>query len=135
MTNTVGFGRWTRSLTVAGLIAGFIAAPAVAEEDKASQMQMHHLHLMINHSVEMAAEGANLMMLGQMGMDKASDEKTIQHGKAMIGQAKTMLDQALSGGTMKKLHEGDAAKSPQMAYTHKLGESAKAYIGELEAMK
>ena len=33
MTNTVGFGRWTRSLTVAGPIAGFIAAPAVAEED------------------------------------------------------------------------------------------------------
>lgn len=98
-------------------------------------MQMHHLHLMINHSVEMAAEGANLMMLGQMGMDKQSDEKTIQHGKAMIDQANKMLDQALSGDTMKKLHEGDAAKSSQMAYTHKLGESAKAYIDELQAMK
>jgi hypothetical protein len=107
----------------------------VAEEDKAAHMQMHHLHLMINHSVEMAAEGANLMMLGQMGMAKDADQKTIAHGKAMIGQAKQMLDQALSGDAMKKLHEGDVGKSPQMAYTHKLGESAKAYINELQAMK
>ena len=135
MTKTAGFGRWTRSLTLAGLIAGFISAPALAEDDKTAQMHMHHLHLMINHSVEMAAEGANLMMLGQMGMSKDSDAKTIQHGKAMIGQAKSMLDEALAGDTMKGLHGGDAAKSAQMAYTHKLGESAKAYINELEAMK
>ena len=135
MTKTAGFGGWTRSLTLAGVIAGFIAAPAAAQDDKAAQMQMHHLHLMINHSVEMAAEGANLMMLGQMGMSKEADEKTIQHGKAMIGHAKTMLDEALSGDTMKNLHGGDAAKSPQMAFTHKLGDTAKAYINELEAMK
>ena len=135
MTKTVELGRWTRSLTLAGLIAGFAAAPAMAEEDKAAEMQMHHLHLMINHSVEMAAEGANLMMLGQMGMAKDADQKTIEHGKAMIENAKKMLDEALAGDTMKKLHEGDAGKSAQMAYTHKLGESAKAYIDELQAMK
>jgi len=136
MTKIAELGRWTRSLTLAGLIVGFAgAAPAAAQDNKAADMQMHHLHLMINHSVEMAAKGANLVMLGEMGMAKSADEKTIEHGKAMITQAKKMLDQALSGETMMKLHEGDAAKSPQMQYTHKLGESAKAYIDELQSMK
>jgi hypothetical protein len=135
MTKTLELGRWTRSLALAGLMAGFVVAPAVAEDSKVSDMQLHHLHLMINHSVEMAAEGANLMMLGKMGMAKDADEQTIKHGKAMIGQAKEMLNRALAGDAMKKLHEGDAAKSAQMAYTHKLGDSAKAYINELDAMK
>lgn len=134
MRNKIEIGRWGRSLALAGLIAGFGAVPGLAADDEA-QMNMHHLHLMINHAVEMAAEGANLMMLGEMGMSKKSDQKTIDHGKAMIKQAQGMLDDALAGETMKKLHEGDAGDSAHMAYTHKLGETAKAYIAELQQMK
>ncbi len=39
-------------------------------EDMSSpdMMPMHHMHIMINHALQMAVDGANLIMLGQMGM-------------------------------------------------------------------
>ena len=45
---------------------------------------MHHMHFMINHSVEMAAEGSNLVMIGEMDMAKGVDALSISHGRTMI---------------------------------------------------
>lgn len=35
-----------------------------------ADMTMHHMHVMIYHAMEMAAEGSNLVMLGLMNMTK-----------------------------------------------------------------
>lgn len=73
---------------VAGLCLVFIllAAGTALGSEKGHQghadtaMTMHHMHMMINHAVEMAAEGSSMLMLGQMDMAKGIDEISVKHG-------------------------------------------------------
>jgi len=114
----------------------FAIQPAWANHLNAS-MAMHHMHMLINHTIAMAAEGDNLVMLGTMGMGGDIDRDSIRHGRAMIAEAKQTIDKIVSGETMHHLHQsGLTAKSKGvMTYTHKLADAAKAYIKELEAMQ
>ena len=89
-------------------------------------MSTHHQHQMLNHSLGMALQGSNLVMLGQMEMVPGLDTLTIDHGKKMLKNARTMLNETMSGETMMKMHsEGmSPADDPAMKYTHQLGEAA-----------
>jgi len=89
-------------------------------------MSMHHQHEMINHSLGMALQGSNLVMLGQMEMVPGLDKLTVDHGKKMLGNARTMINDTMSGDPMMKMHaEGTSpADDPMMKYTHQLGEAA-----------
>lgn len=100
------------------------------------EMAMHHMHIMINHAVEMAAEGSNLIMIGQMSMAKGVDKLSIEHGKAMIKHAKSLLTDITEGDSMMSLHkEGLTPEaSSAMAYTHNLAKSASVYIDLLSSM-
>ena len=126
-------------MALAGVLA---AAPAMAEEKSAhaghdhGSMSLHHMHLMINHAMSMATQGASMIMVGQMGMAKGVDSDSISHGKQMISNAKAMVDKTLGGEEMKAIHAegGEASKGELMGITHKLGDAAKAYIAQLEAM-
>ena len=97
---------------------------------------MHHMHIMVNHAVEMAAEGSNLIMIGQMGMAGSIDEVSINHGKMMINHAKSLLKEVVSGETMQSLHEHGASPdaSDEMKYLHQLAHSAEDYIEMLGKM-
>ncbi|WP_432472506.1 hypothetical protein [Amphritea sp. HPY] len=115
---------------------GCIAAP-LAQADghmKKADMTLHHMHVMINHAMEMAAQGSNLIMLGKMNMAKGVDEISIAHGEQMIGHAKHLVEEMMSGEAMGKLHASGAGELPAMAYTHQLGEAAMNYIELLEGM-
>lgn len=46
------------------LALSLAAAHADGPNKPAHDMTMHHRHVMINHSLEMAAEGSNLVLLG-----------------------------------------------------------------------
>lgn len=110
---------------------------AYAAEDRSDQdMTMHHMHMMINHAVEMAAQGSNLIMLGQMKMTKEADEMSIDHGKMMIKDAQSLMEKVMEGEPMKSLHtEGATPKaSEEMTDTHHLAESASSYIDMLSRM-
>jgi len=91
---------------------------------------------MINHAVEMAAEGSNMVMTGQMDMAKGIDEISIRHGQKMIEDAENLATEILSGAAMKEMHmHGHSQeKSSEMAYTHELGNAALAYIQTLKKM-
>lgn len=54
------------------LLAGVGHAGDMHSGHSDADMTMHHMHVMINHAVEMAAEGSNLVMLGQMNMAKGN---------------------------------------------------------------
>lgn len=99
-------------------------------------MTMHHMHVMINHAVEMAAEGSNLIMLGQMGMAGGIDELSISHGHSMIKHAQSLIVEVVEGKPMESLHKegvtGEA--SAEMVYTHELANSASSYIELLSRM-
>ena len=123
------------------LVFGLLVIPALGnetghEDHSNASMTMHHMHIMINHAVGMAAEGSNMVMLGQMGLAEGVDEISIQQGQKMIADAENLVTEILSGKVMVDLHKhgygGDV--SPEMAYTHEVGTVALAYIQGLKKM-
>ncbi len=102
-------------------------------QDAQAKMTMHHMHVMINHAVEMATEGSNLIMLGHMNMASGVDNISVKHGQKMIAHAKGLIKEMLEGDTMQKLH-AQGAKGANMQHTHQLAEAAKAYINLIDTM-
>jgi hypothetical protein len=88
-------------------------------------MASHHQHQMLNHSLGMALQGSNLVMLGQMEMDPGLDALTIDHGKMMLKNARAMWNETMSGDSMMKMHSSgmSPADDPTMKYTHELAEA------------
>ena len=110
---------------------------AVAGDDNHSShgMTMHHMHIMLNHAVETAAKGSNLIMIGQMGMAPGVDELSIEEGKAMIASAKATIVKVMKGDTMKNMHmDGVTGTNDMMAHTHGMGDAAMKYVELLEGM-
>lgn len=89
-------------------------------------MDMHHQHLLINQAMNMAAQGANMVMLGEMGMAGDVDTFSVQHGERMLNNANSLLTEVLSGDAMMDMHA--KGKTPEgqsdMMATHNLGETA-----------
>lgn len=123
-------------LVAAIVLLGFGAGvrPLHAQEHHETSMELHHMHLVINHAVEMATEGCNLAMLGEMNMAPGVDEQAVEHGRGMMREGKALIKSVLQSKAMTKLHEKGAGESKEMAYTHKLAEAALAYIDRLEEM-
>jgi len=98
-------------------------------------MTMHHMHIMINHALEMAAQGSNMVMMGQMGMAKGIDTYTTEHGKMMLSDARAVLTEVMTGKAMTGMHEkGIAGGNAMMVDTHKIGDAAKKVIDLLDKM-
>lgn len=97
-------------------------------------MSMHHQHQMLNHSLGMALQGSNLIMLGQMDMVPGLDATTIEHGKMMLKNARTMWNDTMSGDTMMKMHGAGKTPGddPSMKYTHQLAEAQLKVIDMLD---
>ncbi len=121
-------------LLISIIVNVLVMVPVQANSsDAQAKMTMHHMHVMINHAVEMAAEGSNLIMLGNMNMASGVDNVSVQHGQKMILNAKKLVKEMLEGKAMKKLH-AEGAKGSNMQHTHQLAEAAMAYIQLLDAM-
>lgn len=104
-------------------------------EMSGDMMTMHHMHILINHAVNMAAEGANLVMLGQMSMAKGVDKGSVEHGKMMISDADKLLTEVMEGKAMQEMHEkGIKMNNAMMAETHKIGAAAKKIVDLLSDM-
>jgi hypothetical protein len=99
-------------------------------------MSMHHQHTMLNHALKMALEGSNLIMLGQMGMASGVDEVSVEHGKAMIKNARSLYNKTMSGKSMMEMHGKGTSpdKDKGMAYTHKLASAELKVMDLLEMM-
>jgi hypothetical protein len=101
-----------------------------------TNMINHHQHIMLNHALQMALEGSNSLMLGQMAMAKGVDEVAVEHGKMMLKNAKTLYNDIMSGGEMMKMHkEGTTPESDvTMKYTHQLAEAQLQVMAVLDEM-
>jgi len=116
-------------------VADILENMSMAGQMDADMMTMHHMHIMINHALGMAAEGANLVMLGKMGMTKDTDKYSIEHGEMMIKDGHALLDEVFGGKAMKDLHsKGIKMNNAMMAETHKFAEAAAKVIDLLEKM-
>jgi hypothetical protein len=103
----------------------------------ADMMAMHHQHMLINHAMDMAAQGANMVMLGKMGMVGGDiDTYSVDHGNMMLNNAQSQLTEVMSGAAMMDMHA--KGKTPgghaDMMSTHKLGEAAMKVVHLLNNM-
>ena len=120
---------------IASFFLTFSSASAADDDHSGHGMTMHHMHIMLNHAVETAAKGSNLVMIGQMGMAKGIDELSIAEGKAMIANARDMIEKVMKGDTMKGMHmDGVTGTNDMMQHTHDMGDAALKYIEMLESM-
>jgi hypothetical protein len=107
-------------------------------EDMSSpdMMEMHHMHMMVNHALQMAADGANLIMLGQMSMAGDVDKLSIEHGKAMMNDGKSMVTDMMESKEMKEMHAKGMTpeESPMMGMSHKQAEAVMKVIDLLSKM-
>jgi hypothetical protein len=88
-------------------------------------MGTHHQHIMLNHALKMALEGANSVMLGDMGMAKGVDEISVEHGRMMLKNARALFNDIMSGKNMMNMHMGGMTpeSDAMMKYTHQLAEA------------
>ena len=98
-------------------------------------MTMHHMHMMLNHAVELSAKGSNLIMMGEMGMAKGVDSLSVEKGKALIAEAKAIIAEVMKGKTMEHMHmDGVTGTNDMMLFTHNLGDAAQKYVELVEKM-
>jgi hypothetical protein len=98
-------------------------------------MTMHHMQLIINHALSMAAEGHNMAILGQMSMSMPVDKFSIGEGQMMMTEARWLLEENFKGEAMKEMHKkGMKLNNAMMAETHKLGDAAMKVLDLLEKM-
>ncbi|KPJ97341.1 MAG: hypothetical protein AMJ60_11690 [Desulfobacterales bacterium SG8_35] len=99
-------------------------------------MVNHHQHIMLNHALQMALEGSNSFMLGQMGMAKGVDEVSVEHGRMMLKNARILYSDIMSGGKMMEMHKaGTTPESDEtMKYSHQLAEAQLQVMAVLDEM-
>ncbi len=109
---------------------GKMDSPAASQD----AMTMHHMHIALNHALEMAAEGANLAMIGAEKPGGGTDEGTVRHAGGMISDAKTLWKEILEGKGMKEIHaRGMSMKMvPMMRTTHIFGNAGTKVLEILE---
>ena len=96
----------------------------MARSDRSSDQAMatHHIHMLLNHVAQMATQGADLVMLGGMGMAGSADTASVDLGRHMISEATAVLNEVIEGESMQQLHLQKETNSEGMASIHELGE-------------
>lgn len=102
----------------------------------AHSITMHHMHISLNHALQMASQGANMIMFGQMGMAGDVDTFSINHGKTMIADARALYTETMEGDAVRIMHGAGATpeNSPLMKMTYDLAEVVSKAISLLEKM-
>ncbi|MFQ5518971.1 MAG: hypothetical protein ACE5E3_03110 [Mariprofundus sp.] len=93
-----------------------------ARHDISFTVKMHHLHMLINHALQMAAQGADMKLQG------------VEHASAMMDKASNLLTRAMSGPEMARLHKSGYANKPLMKMTHGLADKSVELIEQMKAL-
>ena len=105
------------------------------KQSKDLQMNMHIMMHLMSHGLDLALEGANLQMLGYMGMANEQLEKdTIKHGTIMLKDGRQGIKDVLEGEPMKQIYKGDKYNKEAMDDMHKLGDLMYKVIDQAEKM-
>jgi hypothetical protein len=88
-------------------------------------VMIHHMHILLNHALQMAAEGSSLIMIARMGMVEDVDSFSLAHGKKMMARARDLFNETMKGKVMMDLHRKGytPGKAPLMKMTHELAEA------------
>lgn len=106
-----------------------MSAPAPSDET----MPVHQMHMLLNHAVRMAADGANLNMIGSSDRDRRVAELGGEHGDMMLERARDIIEQVMSGDAMQAAHQAGLTGSP-MQTAHQLGQAGRDIIQLMDRM-
>ena len=100
------------------------------------KIELHQLHLMINHALDMATEGANLVMLGNLMLTGQLDKYSIERGRTMLKDARAALNDASESETMKNMKQAaqGSLEEAMMTRTSELSQTALKIIDALEKL-
>ena len=68
-------------------------------------IKLHVMHLEEAHALIMAAQGANMVISGKGGTNNDLNRFSIEQGRRMMTDAKTILNNLLNGNTLKELEK------------------------------
>jgi len=125
----------TLVITVISAVALLFSFAAQAETVK--QKGLHDMHMMmrfLDHGLCSALEGADIQMLGQMGMSEKLDKDAVVHGTIMIKDGKAMIREMLDGKAMKALYQEGGFDKKIMDDLHDLGEKMITVIEQIEKL-
>ncbi len=117
-------------------VIGQLGKMDIEHMSSARSMSMHHMHIALNHAPQMAAQGASLIMLGKMGMAGKVDKFSLDHGRAMVSDARALFTETMEGEEMKFLRGMGATpeNSTLMRLTYDLADAISKVISLLEEM-
>ncbi len=125
----------TLTITVISAIALLFSFTAQAETVK--QKGLHDMHMMMrfmDHGLCSALEGADMQMLGQVGMSEKLDKDAIVHGTIMIKDGKAMIREMLDGKAMQDLYHEGGFDQKFMDELHDLGERMIKVVEDIEKL-
>lgn len=129
---------YSQSLGTAMLNVANILGSMKYDAPNTQAMTLHHIHLALNHALVMAANGANLVMLGQMGMAPKLDPASIDHGHKMLADAQAILGKVEASDSYKKIVEaelqGKGKPDERPGRTAELAAADKAVVDMLQKM-
>jgi hypothetical protein len=85
-------------------------------------MRMYHLHILINHALQMSTQGGDMQLLGS------------RRGPAMLDKAEKLLHRAMSGPEMAALHKQGQANKNAMKIMHDLAGSTSELIKQMRVL-
>lgn len=93
-----------------------IMQPAMKGSEVA--INLHVLHLEASHALIMAAQGSNMVMIGQSGMNNDLTRFSIEQGRKMMSEARTILIDLLTGKTVKDLEKRKLSPADLAMFNH-----------------
>ncbi|REJ79951.1 MAG: hypothetical protein DWQ36_01610 [Acidobacteria bacterium] len=117
------------------LLAMLVAAtPALADDKDGSGLDAHarmqHLHVLLHEGLGLVLDGADLVMVANLGLDPSMDRKSSEHGDAVMKAGRELLEAA--GGAIEGIGESG---SERLAYTRELQRAFVAVAEHLEGMQ
>lgn len=124
-----------KTLALVFVVLVFFVSVVHAENPK--QKGLHDMHMMMefmDHGLCTALKGANMQMLGQMGMSEKLDKDAIVHGTIMVKDGKAMIKEMLEGEAMRKLYKEGGFDQKIMDDLHELGNRMLKVIEQVEKL-
>jgi len=102
-----------------------------------SESALHDIHMIMrfmNHGLRVALEGADMQMLGELGLSEKLDRDAIVHGTIMVNDGKGMIQEMLDGKAMQAIYKEGSFDQKTMDELHILGDKMIEVIEQVEKM-
>jgi hypothetical protein len=124
---------------VQALAAAMVPVADTLEKVKIQELNpdttaMQYFNILINQALEMALEGSHLIMPGQTGMSESVDKESIERGRVMLSDARTLIIEIMGSRGMAEMHSRESGETPAMGLTHRLAMETLEVLDLLDGM-